>query len=101
MQLHYLVPSMTNLLLASLVLVAFLCLPLASPRRTLNKEDISFPKDWHVWKGEHSKSYQDLQEELSKHLVWLGNREYINQHNQFSHVFGYTLKMNRFGDMVR
>ena len=93
---------MMNLLLAlvSLATVLGCYLPLASPRKPLSKEDVKFPKEWHMWKGEHSKSYQDLKEELGKHLVWLGNREYINQHNKFSHVFGYTLKMNRFGDMV-
>ena len=62
---------------------------------------VTFPLEWHLWKSDHGKSYGNLKEELSKHLVWLGNKEYINQHNKYSHVFGYTLKMNHLGDMVR
>ncbi len=64
-------------------------------------ESLTFPQEWHLWKSEHDKSYGNLKEELSKHLVWLGNQEFINQHNKYSHVFGYSLKMNHFGDMVR
>lgn len=60
---------------------------------------VEFPLEWHLWKGEHKKQYEDVREELSKHLVWLGNQEYINQHNKYAHVFGYTLKMNSLGDM--
>lgn len=61
---------------------------------------LNFPPEWHLWKSEHGKNYEDVKEELSKHLVWLGNQEYINQHNKYSDVFGYTLSMNHLGDMV-
>ena len=87
---------------ASLVVLLASCtFPSASGKKHLSEEDVKFPQEWHLWKGEHGKTYQDLKEELGKHLVWLGNQEYINQHNRFSHIFGYTLKMNRFGDMVK
>ncbi len=93
---------MNPLLTTTLTLAAFLgcCLPLGNTKKALTAEDVNFPKEWHLWKGEHGKTYEDLEEELRKHLVWLGNKEYINQHNKFSNVFGYTLEMNRFGDMV-
>ena len=61
---------------------------------------VEFPLEWHLWKSEHKKQYHHVREELSKHLVWLGNQEYIKQHNKYADVFGYTLKMNSLGDMV-
>ena len=56
--------------------------------------------DWEMWKTQHGKSYGSVREELERHLVWLANREYINAHNQNSHIFGFTLTMNHLGDMV-
>ena len=41
-----------------------------------------------------------LQEELEKHIVWLSNKKYIDEHNANSEKFGYRLAMNQFGDMV-
>ena len=58
-------------------------------------------EEWQMWKSQHSKRYGSLREELDRHLVWLANREYINAHNKNSHIFGFTLAMNHFGDMVR
>ena len=59
-----------------------------------------FPREWHAWKETHGKSYQDEEEELRKHVVWKSNAEYIKQHNLHDHVFGYTLEMNEYGDLV-
>ena len=59
------------------------------------------PEEWQLWKAQHGKSYESQREELERHLVWLSNREYINAHNANSHVFGFTLVMNHFGDLVR
>ena len=39
-------------------------------------------------------------EELRKHITWMSNNAYIDQHNQDSDTFGSTLKMNNFGDLV-
>ena len=58
------------------------------------------PEEWQLWKTEHGKSYQSQREELDRHLVWLSNREYIDSHNANSHIFGFTLAMNHFGDLV-
>ena len=58
------------------------------------------PEEWQLWKAEHGKSYESQRVELEKHLVWLSNREYINAHNKNAHVFGFTLAMNHFGDIV-
>ena len=58
------------------------------------------PEEWQLWKTEHGKSYESQREELERHLVWLSNREYINAHNANSDVFGFTLSMNHFGDIV-
>ena len=57
-------------------------------------------EEWQLWKGEHGKSYESQREELERHLVWLSNREYINAHNKNAHIFGFTLEINHFGDIV-
>lgn len=61
---------------------------------------VRLSEEWHLWKSEHGKSYEDEVEELERHSIWLSNKEYIEQHNTRSDVFGYTLKMNKFGDLV-
>ena len=61
--------------------------------------EYQYPEEWDLWKTEHGKSYQS-REELERHLVWLSNREYINAHNANSDIFGFTLTMNHFGDIV-
>ncbi len=60
----------------------------------------AFVEEWQLWKSAHSKQYVNQKEELERHLVWLSNREYILGHNANADVFGFTLKMNHFGDMV-
>lgn len=60
---------------------------------------VRLSEEWHLWKSEHGKSYEDEVEELERHSIWLSNKEYIEQHNTRSDVFGYTLKMNKFGDL--
>ena len=57
-------------------------------------------EEWKLWKGQHDKSYGSQLEELERHLVWLSNTKYIEQHNANSHIFGFTLAMNHFGDLV-
>lgn len=41
------------------------------------------------------------QEELEKHIVWLSNKKYIEEHNANADKFGFKLAMNQFGDVVR
>ena len=60
-----------------------------------------FVEEWKLWKTHHGKSYGTDLEELERHLVWLSNKKYIESHNNNAHMFGYTLAMNSFGDMVR
>ena len=59
-----------------------------------------FVEEWQLWKSTHSREYLSEREELERHLTWLSNREYILQHNANSHIFGFTLSLNQFGDMV-
>lgn len=56
--------------------------------------------EWHLWKTENQKQYINNNEELERHLIWLSNKKYIEGHNANEHVFGYSLSMNRYGDMV-
>ena len=48
-----------------------------------------------------SEKYESPKHELSKHLVWLSNKHYTEEHNNYADVLGYGLKMNQFGDLVR
>jgi len=59
-----------------------------------------FLEEWQMWKQQHRKEYQSEREELERHLVWLSNKKYIEQHNANSDIFGFTLAMNHFGDLV-
>ena len=59
-----------------------------------------FPEEWKSWKTVHGKNYSSELDDLDRHLVWLSNKKYIESHNSFSHVFGYTLALNQFADMV-
>jgi len=58
-----------------------------------------FPEEWEVWKQEHNKKYGSEEEELHRHITWQSNKKYIDGHNEHSDAFGFTLKMNEFGDM--
>ena len=53
-----------------------------------------------MWKAEHGKLYQSLEEELQRHTVWHNNMKMIERHNAESATHGYTLKMNHLGDLV-
>lgn len=88
-------------LVASLCMIALVnCQFASSVSHKFDKANIQFSQEWHLWKGQHRKSYENVREELGKHLIWLSNQEYISQHNKYSDIFGYTLKMNQFGDLV-
>lgn len=57
-------------------------------------------QDWGKWKLTHQRNYTSELEELERHLVWLSNKVYIDQHNANAHIFGFTLAMNHLGDLV-
>ena len=78
-------------------------------------------EEWNLWKSEHGRQYSSinvscsvkkmlwiiicflillLQEELERHIIWLSNKKYIEEHNANTDLFGYTLSLNRFGDLV-
>ena len=84
-----------SMMKAILVFFTLLAAVLASTQINLQ-----YPEEWQLWKSEHSKSYATDREEIDRHLVWLSNREYINAHNKNAHIFGFTLAMNHFGDIV-
>ena len=77
-----------------------LVLILSVVHATVSQSYLSHAEEWQMWKTQHGKSYGSVRGELERHLVWLANREYINAHNQNSHIFGFTLAMNHLADMV-
>ena len=80
--------------------VALVVLGLSLTVNAVGEPQYQFVEEWSLWKNEHSKAYQSDREELERHLVWLSNKEYIDQHNANADLFGFTLAMNHFGDMV-
>lgn len=80
-------------------LVLLLCFSLVS---CISSQAAKFElvEEWTAWKGYHGKSYTSEMEELERHMVWLSNKEYVDQHNQNAHIFGFTLALNHLGDMV-
>ena len=49
---------------------------------------------------EHGRMYSSDEEELQRHMIWEANKNYVDNHNQNAEVFGFTLAMNKFADMV-
>ena len=37
---------------------------------------------------------------IERHVIWQANQQYIDTHNRYNASFGYTLAMNRLGDLV-
>ncbi len=88
-----------KLLLVLLALVGLTCAKSFSFTKSVPR--FAFVEEWQLWKSAHSKQYLSQKEELEKHLVWLSNREYILGHNANADIFGYSLELNHFGDMVQ
>ena len=59
-----------------------------------------FQEEWQIWKTKNDKNYTSDLDELENHLVWLSNKKYIEAHNAASDIFGYTLELNKFADLV-
>ena len=57
--------------------------------------------DWQLWKSVHNKLYRSSEEERDRYSIWRSNKAFIEAHNNNSAEFGYTVRMNQFGDLVR
>ena len=79
--------------------LVLLCMQTVSTA-SMKQFPIQFPQEWHSWKSKHSKNYTSLHEELERHITWLSNQAYIDAYNDREEVFGFTLGMNEFGDLV-
>lgn len=49
---------------------------------------------------EHGKEYSSDEEELLRHITWEANKKYVVNHNEHADLFGFTVAMNKFADMV-
>ena len=76
-----------------LILVALVAVAISQPNYQVKEK-------WMQWKVQHGKSYSSEMEELERHFIWISNLEYVQRHNEYVDVFGFTLAMNRYGDMV-
>ncbi len=98
---------MNNLSVLLCTILAMVSLQ-AQSSKAWSAEDILFKyrgqykhhEEWRWWKKIHTKNYGTYQEELERHLIWLSNRKYIEQHNANADIFGFNLAMNYWGDMV-
>ena len=83
-------------------ILLLLCHYIASSGSTDNSSiSYQFPEQWQAWKSSHGKNYTSQLEEFDRHLVWLSNKKYVENHNANSDAFGYTLELNKFADMVK
>jgi len=55
-------------------------------------------KSWHLWKGIHGKSYENMFVEKLRYFIWQDNSRRIEEFNKLDQ--GYSLRMNHFGDMT-
>ena len=64
--------------------------------------DAELDPHWTSFKLSHNKQYVDGKEETLRRTIWEQNLKYINTHNlrAGNGEFGYTLKMNKYGDLV-
>lgn len=76
-------------------------------QRSSNSEaDSIFPFDvedayeWFAWKRQHQRNYTSDFEELERYIIWRSNKLYVHYHNKYADTFGYTLRLNQFGDLV-
>ena len=60
----------------------------------------SYGVQWQGWCVTHNKTYQSSAEALERYVVWRSNSAYIQYHNNYAAEFGFSLAMNKFGDMV-
>lgn len=60
----------------------------------------SLKLEWESWKNTHGKTYTHEREESERVMIWTNNKKLIDTHNEMAEENGYTLAMNKFGDMV-
>lgn len=80
--------------------VLLLCVCLTAQASSIGAK-FKLVDEWNNWKSFHGKDYVSEKQELEKHITWLSNKEYIDQHNANAHIYGFTLGLNHMGDMVR
>ena len=73
--------------------VALILLVAATAVSCLQELDV----EWNYWKEANEREYADG-EELLRRVIWKDNLVKIQTHNSMKS--SYTLKMNKFGDMV-
>jgi len=56
--------------------------------------------EWDLFKMTHSKKYENDIEERFRMKIYLENRHKIAKHNKESETHGYTLAMNKYGDLL-
>lgn len=59
-----------------------------------------YAKEWEAWKEEHGRVYESDDIELRCQITFESNMKFIEEHNAHADEHGYTVKMNKFGDLV-
>jgi cathepsin L len=60
----------------------------------------SLVDEWETWKLAYNKKYVSPDEEVKRYNVWIENKKFIELHNKKKDKIGYTLEMNKFGDIT-
>ena len=79
------------------LLLAICMLGLACAYTIERHEEIA-DGSWKLWKGVHTKSYENINEEKVRYTIWQDNQRKIAEHNAKNS--GLTLRMNHFGDLT-
>ena len=57
-------------------------------------------EEWEAWKKEHGRVYESDEIEHRRHAIWEKKMKFIEEHNANADETGFTVEMNKFGDMV-
>ncbi len=88
--------------LHTIILLSILGLSLSYEDQKKEGPTFEFVEEWSLWKAVHSKNYASNLEELEKHLVWLSNKVYVENHNINAKkgFYSYEVKLNHLADLV-
>lgn len=83
-----------------LLLVAVLCVA-ASCAYSAKIFDAELDNMWLSYKSTHGKSYESMEEETNRRLIWESNVRLVHKHNMEASLgkHTYTVKMNKYGDL--
>ena len=59
-----------------------------------------YTQEFQDWKVKYNKVYETKETELERQIIWESNKKFVENHNANSDMFGFTVAMNEFADLV-